>query len=138
MLSKNITVFAAINAVLLTALLIGVCNNPAATTHKQTAPEDTNVPCIGKIQVLNGHGGEGAADDVAGFLRAKKFDVINIGNAPSWNYPFTLVISRTKDMTIAQLVAGALKTDRVVLVRNEERAYDVTVIIGHDYKERTK
>jgi hypothetical protein len=41
-------------------------------------------------------------------------------------------------MTIAQKVAAALHTDHFVLMRNEDPAYEVTVIIGRDYKERIK
>jgi hypothetical protein len=141
--SKNITAFTAICAILLTAILFGIFrNNPAggdnAAAQKPTVKNGFNVPDIGKIQVLNGCGGAGAADDVTDFLRTNKFDVKNKGNATSFNYPFTLVISRIKDMTIAQKVAEALHTDHIVLVRNEDPAYDATVIIGRDYKERIR
>lgn len=141
--SKNVIVGIVFGAVLLTAILFGIFrNNPAggndAAAQKQTDIKDYNVPDIGKIQVLNGYGGAGAADEVTDFLRANKFDVKDKGNAPSFNYPFTLVLSRTKDMTIARNVAAALKTGHCIIVRNEDGAYDVTVIIGRDYKERIR
>jgi hypothetical protein len=143
MLSKNLTVFAVICSVFFTAILFGLFRDQPADAHGPTAgkpaiKKDDNIPDIGKIQVLNGYGGSGGADEVTDLLRADKFDVKNKGNAQSYNYPFTLVVSRIKDMTIARKVAGALKTDRLVLVRNEDPAYDVTVIIGRDYKERIK
>jgi hypothetical protein len=142
MLSKNITVFAVICAVILTAILFGVNRSTPdgkkPATQKQTSKQEDNIPEIGKIQVLNGCGTAGAADEITDFLRANKFDVKNKGNAPSYNYSNTTVISRTKDMTIAQKIAGTLKTDHIVLVRNEDTSYNVTVIIGHDYKERIR
>lgn len=97
-----------------------------------------SVPSIGRIQVLNGCGAEGAADQMTDFLRAKKFDVTNKGNASSWNYPFTLVVSHTKDMAVARQIAKALNTDHIVLMRKEDRACDATVIIGPDYGERIR
>jgi len=143
MLSKNITVFAIINAILLTAVLLGVFSNEpvkndGSKADNPAAGKKSDVPYIGKIQVLNGCGTPGVANDVTDFLRANFFDVKNARNALTSNYASTLVISRTRDMTIAKQVAAALKTDRLVLCRNEDTTYDVTVIIGHDYKERLK
>ena len=102
------------------------------------APTDTtDVPYIGRIQVLNGCGTSGSAHMVAGYLRKHDFDVKNIDNADNWNYPETLIISRTGDTTIAAQVAAALHTGNVVMIRNSETPrYDVTVIVGPDYRER--
>jgi hypothetical protein len=141
--SKNTTVFAVLCALLLTAMLFGVYRNGPAddkntAMQKTTANDDATIPAIGKIQVLNGYGGVGAADDVTDFLRKCGFDVKNKGNAASFNYPFTIVISRTKNMTIAHKIADSLKTDHIALVRNEDTTYNVTVIIGRDYKERIR
>lgn len=144
MVSKNITVFAVIGAILLTAIIFGVYRGTPApvrdnsTTTKQATGKTEKVPYIGKIQVLNGCGEPGAANVAADSLRKKSFDVKDIGNAPTSNYESTMVISRTKDMTIAKQVAEVLKTNQCFLVRNEDQVYDVTVIIGHDFKERLK
>lgn len=135
MASRNLLPFAAIIALLSIALGIGITrNHPAAPkTVQQISP---TVPFIGSIQVLNGCGLAGAADRVTDYLRLKKFDVKYKGNAETWNYPLTMVISRTADMTIARQVAAALKTDRCVLMRNGDSTYNVTVIIGPDFEER--
>ena len=141
MVKKDITVFASVNAVLLVTMVVGMLRMQQTHSAPTASPEpkrDMTVPSIGSVQVLNGCGAEGAADRMTDFLRAKKFDVKNIGNAPSWNYPFTLVISHTKDMTVAQLVARALNTDRCVLMRKDDRTYDVTVVIGPDYGEKMR
>lgn len=133
-MSRNIVAFTILCSILTAALFIGI----PRTRHRvlqdadQTIP---SVPFIGSIQVLNGCGTPGAADKAADFLRTHNFDVKYIGNAETWNYPFTMVISRTKDMTIARMVAASLKTDRCVLLRTDDSACNVTVIIGPDYGE---
>lgn len=138
-----------ISAILLTALIIGILRSPDRSMPREVPgtpgndPQlqeqiDANVPSIGRIQVLNGCGVAGAADKMTDFLRIKKFNVANTGNASSWNYPFTLVVSHTKDMTIADQIAAALNTPPVVLMRKEDRAYDATVIIGPDFEERIR
>jgi hypothetical protein len=39
-------------------------------------------------------------------------------------------------MSVARRVAQALKTDRLILVRNGETQYDVTIYLGSDFGER--
>jgi hypothetical protein len=97
-----------------------------------------SVPHIGSVQVLNGCGAEGAANRMADFLRSKSFDVKDIGNAPTWNHPATMVISRTADMGLANEIERFLKTGKVVLIRNGELLYDVTVVAGPDFEDRIK
>jgi hypothetical protein len=58
------------------------------------------------------------------------------GNAETWDYPRTLVISRTADMTVARQVAKVLGTNRCELIRTSDSTYNVTVIVGPDFKER--
>jgi hypothetical protein len=140
---KNLLIFLFINSILLVAAGIGIFRHrhTPAPAIDRTAVQDTanvQVPCIGNIQVLNGCSGEGAAAKVRDFLRSKNFDVKNTGNAASFNYPFTFVIARKKDMTIARNIAKALKTNHLVLIRSEDQPYDATVVIGPDYGERIK
>jgi len=97
-----------------------------------------NVPSIGRVQVWNGCGVGGAAIRMADFLRAKNFDVKDIGNAPTFNYPTTMIISRTADKGLAGEIEKHLKTGKVVLIRNNEQMYDVTVVAGPDFEERIK
>lgn len=110
-------------------------SRPHNSRPEKSAEPVASIPYIGRIQVLNGCGGAGSARIVAGYLREKKFDVKQIGNAENWNFPRTLVISRTLDTTIATAVADALGTDNRVLIRNGDEMYDVTVIVGLDYRE---
>ena len=130
---KNVFVFLALCGVLVVAMVLG---SRREISHALSRSHNITIPTIGSIQILNGCGVAGAANKVADFLRGRGFDVKNIGTASTSNYPFTLVVSRKKEMTIARQVAAALTTDRVVLMRNGDDIYDATVFIGSDFSER--
>jgi hypothetical protein len=93
------------------------------------------VPDLGKIEILNGCGIPGAGKRVEDFLRKKGFDVKKTSDAPTWNYPYTIVVSRTKDMSIAQKIADVLHTEKLILVRTGDDLYDVSIFIGSDFGE---
>jgi hypothetical protein len=137
MSARNCVTFIAACAVVGLAVLFGA-ERRAGGAMSSPAPSDQGVPYVGRIEVLNGCGETAAAQKTAAFLRDNTFDVKAIGNASSWNYPFTIVVSRKKDMEIAGLVAKAIGTDKIVLVRTDAVDYDVTVIVGADYKERIR
>ena len=136
---KNIVVFIALCAVLAVAMILGM-NRGGARRAPKAAPtlsvQSADIPSIGRIQILNGTSAAGAANKAADFLREKGFDVKDIGNAPTANYPSTLVVSRTKDMSVARQVAAALGVEKLVLLRTGDEMYDVTVFIGPDFSER--
>jgi hypothetical protein len=138
---KNVVVLLILVAVLAAAIFLGSHRAmPSNDRISATSGGGRTIPSIGRIQILNGCGADGAANKVGDFLRAKGFDVKNKGNAPTSNYPFTLIVSRKKDMSIARQVAGALgvESDKTVLMRNGDETYDVTVYVGPDYPERIK
>jgi hypothetical protein len=133
---RNITILAILACVI--AVAIGIGSYPGRAIEPRAAGKQgaAGVPHIGRIQVLNGCGISGAATAGADFLRSAGFDVKNIGDADTWNYPFTIVVSRTTDTTVARQVADALSTDSLVVVRDGENEYDVTVVLGTDFAER--
>ena len=90
------------------------------------------------LQVLNGCGVNNAGSIVADYLRGQGFDVKNVDNAPTWNYRESIIVSRGSDMRIALRVARALRTDRVVMLREHNSQYDVAVFVGGDFKERLR
>ncbi|MDG5813590.1 LytR C-terminal domain-containing protein [Chitinispirillales bacterium ANBcel5] len=137
----NFFLFLLFLAIIGSAILAGKTSTepPQPDFQREIKREPLQIPHIGSIEVLNGCGIEGAANRMAEYLRSKQFDVKNIDNAKTWNYPFTMVISRTLDMKVANEVASALGTENVVLLRdNNDNSYDVTVVLGPDYKERIK
>lgn len=131
---RNFAIFIGICVILSISIIIGLVHEaPKKTVVKK---EELLIPSIGSIQILNGCGAPGAATKMSSFLRKHHFDVKETGNAETWNYPYTMVISRSDDMTIAQQVANALQTDKIQLLKNDQDLFDVTVIIGPDYEER--
>jgi hypothetical protein len=136
---KNVIILCTVCAVLVIAMIVGAAaTGRREPVQKIAAEEGIGVPSVGKVQVLNGCGTVGAANVVSEFLRSKKFDVKNIGNAPMSNYQATLVASRIKDMSIARQIAATLNTDAVILMRTGDTMYSVTVYVGSDYKERVR
>lgn len=123
-----------IGALIIIGTMIAI-EKPDIFMKKQTQTYQ-NVPHLGSIELLNGCGVDGAALEVANYLRSKGFDVKYIGNAPEWNYSSTLIVSRVKDTDMASRVASVLKTQKMTLIINNNTLYDVTVFIGSDYKER--
>jgi hypothetical protein len=122
--------------ILLSAIILGKVRQHQGGPHERAAGTvSLSVPFLGPVQVLNGCGAVGAGDRMADFLRARKFDVKNIGNAPEKNYPYTLVISRLKDTTIAHQIHDSLHAGACMLLRNGDTTYTVTVIIGADYSD---
>ena len=136
--SRNLFPFSVICCLLGISLIVGFVRNHPPSAAPEEKEQTITVPYIGRVQVLNGCGVDGAADKVADYLRKKKFDVKSTGNAPTFNYPSSMVVSRTQDMTVARQVARALHTDRCHLERTGDSTYDVTVIIGPDYGEKIK
>ncbi len=97
-------------------------------------------PNRGSVEVLNGCGKSGIANKYADYLRKHRFDVKSTGNAVvknsvAWNYNKTIVVSRSKDMKIAQDVAKLLRCGPPVFIRTDYNESDVTVIIGHNFGE---
>ena len=132
---RNVTMLVLIVALCVIAMIIGSHrSNPAHSVVSDTP----GIPHISSVQVLNGSGRIGAANQVADYLRGKGFDVKNIGNAANWNYPFTVVAARTADISGAQQIALSLHTDKIVLLRDSLSTFAVDVYVGADYQERTK
>ncbi len=111
------------------ALYANACHQPA------TDQTQTFVPNTGQIQVLNGCGKSGAAETFRDYLTGFGFDVIEFGNASSWNYQHTLVIARSPSDRIAGDLAKVLGIDRPIHLQREAALVEATVIIGKDYEE---
>ena len=136
---RNFIIFLVLCSIVLLSIFIGTkkfsVSDKQSESKETVSPPISNIPSIGRIEVLNGCGEPGAASKVADFLRAKSFDVKSIGNAESWNYPFTIVVSRTEDMTTAEQVCAALHTDKLILLRTGDELYNVSVLIGTNFGE---
>jgi hypothetical protein len=131
---RNVLYF--LSFICLLAAAIGLGSGPDTPRSGSADSGEPGVPAIGRVQILNGCGISGAAGAAADFLRRHGFDVKNIGNADTFNYPFTIVASRTRDTAVANEIARTLGSDKTIILRNGETLYDVTVYVGADFAER--
>ena len=88
------------------------------------------------LEILNGVGLPGLAEEFSDYLRSEGFDVLRFTNAQRYDYPRTIVINRGKDIQRAQLVAQSLglAPSDVENIPDPEVQLDVTVVLGHDYE----
>lgn len=89
-----------------------------------------------QLEVLNGAGVAGLADQFTSTLRKNGFDVVQSGNFDNFDMQRTTVISRTLNKNNARRVAEALGIDEAqILVEASDDFYlDATVVIGSDYQ----
>jgi len=90
-----------------------------------------------QLEVLNGCGVSGIADNFTDYLRAANFDVVNIGNYRSFDVDYSLLIDRTGNMENAFKIASKLGIGKNNIIQqvNKEYFLDVTLVIGKDYKQ---
>jgi hypothetical protein len=88
-----------------------------------------------QIDVLNGSGLQGAANNCTSYLRARGFDVVEMRNYRTSDVDESLVIDRVGNTTNAEKVAYALgiKKKNIVQQLNHDYYVDVSVVIGKDF-----
>lgn len=101
-------------------------------TSEKTVPVERKIV---RVEVLNGCGVPGLAKEVTDYLRIKGYDVVNVGNAESFEFPETIVVDRVGDMTYAWQVARVLGVRNVIQQKDLDLLLEVTLILGKDYKD---
>lgn len=88
-----------------------------------------------QVNVVNSSGAQRVARRTMDFLRARGFDVVEIGNAGE-PVAMSTVIDRVNDSLSARKVAFALGIADSCVRRDENRKLflDVTVVLGQDYE----
>lgn len=89
-----------------------------------------------QLEVLNGCGVPGLANEFTSVLRKNGFDVVETGNFKNFDMENTIVIARTFDTENARRVAEALgiAEKNVFIEASEDYYLDATVVIGSDYE----
>jgi len=89
-----------------------------------------------QLEVLNGCGVPGLANEFTSTLRKSGFDVVETGNFKNFDMQNTVVIARTFDAENARRVAKALgiSSEHVFIEASEDFYLDATVVIGSDFK----
>jgi len=89
------------------------------------------IPGLPKVEVLNGSGVYGAAQKVADALAEHGYEITRMGNADSFKYKTSQVISHKKDLKGLEELSIILNSKDIKLKESNSDA-DVTVIIGQD------
>jgi hypothetical protein len=100
---------------------------------------DQTTELIGSIiqlEVLNGCGEPGIANNFTNHLRNNGFDVVEVGNFERFDVEETFIISRSSSPNNARRVASALGIPTQNIIREESSDFylDVTVVLGKDYQ----
>lgn len=86
-----------------------------------------------RVQVLNAGGVTGLAREATGHLRDAGFDVVEYGDASSWDRDSTWVVDRVGRPDVAHAVAVALGIDKVRSELDPDLFVDVTVLLGREW-----
>lgn len=104
--------------------------------NKRAGKQAELISDIIQVEVLNGCGVAGLADDFTAALRKHGFDVVRTGNFDNYNMQHTTIISRSVDKKNAQRVAKALGIDKaqILIEASDDYYLDATIVIGSDYQ----
>ena len=89
---------------------------------------------VAKVMVLNGSGQPGVAQQVAGVLGERGYDIVGTKNADNFQYSKTYVIVYGSKGPEAGKIAEILGVGEVINKDFDQDVADITVIIGKDYK----
>jgi hypothetical protein len=105
--------------------------------NERAVQDPALISTVIQMEVLNGVGIPGLANQFTGTLRNFGFDVVETGNFDHFEVPNTLVISRNGQIENARRVARAIGVQDQFILREESPEYylDVTLIIGSDFEK---
>ena len=88
-----------------------------------------------QVEIQNGCGIPNLARMYTDFLREEGLDVLDSKNADHFNYLETKILHHRGDINRALVLADILKIDKssIIVDKNENLFYDLTLIIGRDY-----
>jgi hypothetical protein len=88
-----------------------------------------------QVNVLNGSGRSHIAQRFTDFLRARKFDVVQMDNYKDTNVEHSIIIDRVNDSISSHKIAYALGIDEKYIRRNidTEEYVKADIVIGRDF-----
>ena len=105
--------------------------------EKRTTTALPNTPdSVVRVAILNGCGDVGVAARMRKKAQTLGFDVIDEGNADSFNYLHSIVIDRLGNVKKAKQVANMLGIPNFIqqISNDDYRLEDIRIIVGKDYK----
>lgn len=86
-----------------------------------------------RIEVLNGTGKPGLAHAARRSLHRRGIDVIDVGNARSFDYAHSVLVARKSGVDVEKL--GRILGCSRIVEQLDDRMPDVTLILGDDYRD---
>ena len=88
-----------------------------------------------KVEVLNGNAMAGIAHTIAKALELQGFEIVNIGNADTFNYEQTKIIVYSKEVNLDNQFKELFKDFEIVKEYQEQANLDLVIILGRDMAE---
>jgi hypothetical protein len=90
-----------------------------------------------QLEIWNGCGISNLALMYTDFLRSEGLDVMDSKNADHFNYSKTTIFHHRGDISRALVLSEILKLDPINIIedKDENLFYDLTLIIGKDYRD---
>ncbi len=114
-------------------LVFGSACSPEAERDPDPYGEESTPETRVRVQVLNAGGVPGVAQMATDRLRDHGFDVVYLGNAPSFGPDSSVVLARLGDTLAARRVARTLGILRVENEADSSLLVDVTVRLGSEW-----
>ena len=123
-------------SLLLVLLIFGLFTRIIYPRIKNNRAEpDQLISNVIQLEILNGAGKPGLAQDFTEALRKSGFDVVETGNFKNFDMENTVLIARTINDENARRVADAIgiHPKHVFIEASEDFYLDATIVIGSDY-----
>ncbi len=90
-----------------------------------------------KMEILNGSGNPGQAQNLRNYFIEYGFNVVHYGNALRNDYERTMVVDRIGRPRLAKRIADIINCKEVYTRVDDTLLVDVTIIIGNDFEGKT-
>lgn len=90
-----------------------------------------------RVAVLNGTGEEGLAGRMADQFKALGFNVVEISNADSWDYPTSRIVDYTGNPYTTKFLSDLLDLSQgqILFQTNPDAEIDLAFVVGYDWPE---
>ncbi|MCB0296826.1 MAG: LytR C-terminal domain-containing protein, partial [Calditrichaeota bacterium] len=113
-------------------------NDGAITSQDSaTVPVPRTVARRIQVEVLNGCGVDGLAEQITNYLREKNIDVVSRGNYTHFDVPLTTVLDRVdnRERSLQIINVLGLPEKQLQLQKDSNLQLDATIVLGADYKK---
>jgi hypothetical protein len=121
-------------AVALASIVLVLCAASVTFSFFVRHRTDNGRDGVFTIEVLNGTGKAGLANEAKKGLLRRGIDVIAVANAERFDYPESVLISRKRNADVGML-GEILGCKNVIVQIREDSIEDASLILGADYRD---